>query len=148
MGPVLSLLVVEDSTKILLSLLAFLVISSIWAALIYWLLTAELRRNRWMTWPIAYGVVEKTETGFSGRATFPWDALIRYSYTVNGQHYSGSYRRRFCSSEEAREFLSGFLHGATVPVHFNPRRPRNSEVSHEDFDRLMNEAEVSPPQST
>jgi hypothetical protein len=98
-----------------------------------------------MSWPITYGKVEsgtleETRNYITLSSTPPCDAAIRYSYSVNDQHYCGCYRRTFCSEGEAREFLPQFPIGATVPVHFDPARPRNSQVRDEDLDRLISQS--------
>jgi hypothetical protein len=84
----------------------------------------SLRRAQ--NWPMAQAHVESgsvPQYDEDGRHSY-CRGEIAYSYSVNGEYYSGFHSRSFDKEEEAWAFV-GALKGRTILVHYNPG-------SHED----------------
>ena len=93
-------------------------------------------QSRAKDWPVTLATVEDTAgIGAMGRADPA--AVIRYSYSVEGQQYSGSYRCPFLSEDDVGMFLASFLRGTTFPVHYNPAAPQDSQPSEHDLHKLI-----------
>jgi hypothetical protein len=71
-------------------------------------------------------------------------AVIQYSYQVDGERYAGTYIREFDARRDAREFARG-VQGLAVEVHYNPKRPEASAVMDDQADRLASLKPAPPP---
>ena len=70
----------------------------------------SLRRAQ--AWPITQAHIESAKI-------LQIDGEIAYSYSVNGEYYSGSHKRQFGNEEEAFAFIDAFK-GKTVLVNYDP----------------------------
>ena len=88
------------------------------------------------TWPVVSGIVESTEikahktTTKQGRSSYrtstSYEPVVNYTYTVNGQPYTGkrlAYSGFQGSEFSAREKLEQYPQGGSVQVHYNPKKP-------------------------
>jgi hypothetical protein len=111
-----------------------------------------LERRQASSWPTAQGRVESVSvkpkkqflvsTTPRGRAP-AFTAELAYSYSVEGQYYSGHYERELGSEGEGWEFVRD-LQGKTVIVSYNPRNAAKSTVSEESVATLLNTRPPAP----
>ncbi|HYA25500.1 MAG TPA: DUF3592 domain-containing protein [Terriglobales bacterium] len=84
------------------------------------------------SWPSAQGTIQSTKVQ---RATdnniLPWDAMLTYSYTVNGEYYSGYYRMRARSERRAEEKIAGWKDRMVV-VRYSSDKPDMSVLLKSD----------------
>ena len=75
------------------------------------------------SWPSAQGTIMSAR---AQRATdnyiLPWVANLTYSYVVNGEYYSGSYRMRARNERRAEEKVAGWKDRMVV-VRYSPGKP-------------------------
>jgi Protein of unknown function (DUF3592) len=101
-------------------------------------------------WPVAPGeivsasIVEPAK--FLGLTINPaksrmFKARLTFNYVVAGQTYSGIYDREFGREDEATDFLR-YLPGATIEVHYDPRKPQAAQLSEASLERAM---QLRPP---
>lgn len=96
-----------------------------------------LQRRRALGWPTVQGRIESVDVREKrsflisstpkGR-TAAYVAELNYSYTIDGQYWSGQYVREFGGEDEAREFVRD-LQGNPVDVAHNPHDPKRSTLS-------------------
>ena len=123
------------------SLLLFVLVSLLF--LLGVLVEAIIRgrsQSKASAWPVTPGTVEDT-AGRASRGRADPAAVIHYSYSVEGQQYSGSYHRPFLSETDVGVFLARFLRGTKLRVHYNPLSPKDSQLSDQELDHLIVQAE-------
>jgi hypothetical protein len=88
-------------------------------------------------WPYAYGTVEHAEAKMigDGKAAY-WVGELAYSYTVDGEYYSGSHHLSAKGEDEAWEIVRGWKE-RRVTVHYLPARPSTSVLVMEEQDRPL-----------
>jgi len=110
------------------------------------------QRRQANAWPTLTGCIEAVAvkpkkqilipTAPGGRAA-AYMAELAYSYTLEGNCYLGQYRREFPSEEEGREFVRD-LHGKSVIVSYNARKPGKSLLSEEAVSTLLDSRPPTP----
>ena len=80
------------------------------------------RRRRTAAWPWAKISLDSGEIECVGDG---WELVVEYSYTVEGQRYSGTYESSFGSESEAAELLSS-LRELPPPARYQPGMPEVS----------------------
>ncbi|MCI0348889.1 MAG: hypothetical protein L0Z53_05630 [Acidobacteriales bacterium] len=87
------------------------------------------RRLRSNGWPIVQGRIH------SGQALCIeeiWSAELSYSYTVDGQYYSG-YHKQFCASErDADDYLLQSPRDSAIFIRHHPAKPDRSVMRRDD----------------
>lgn len=90
----------------------------------------ELRERAGQSWPIANGTVESAElTVVDGRMR----AEVRYSYSVDGEYYSGLFFRIPSTEKRGEKILLQFPKGSRVFVHVKPSDPEISVLDREEI---------------
>jgi Protein of unknown function (DUF3592) len=89
-------------------------------------------RRRAENWPAAQARIESSEINRgkwfrSSSSAAPSTASFAYTYEVGGTKYSGTYKKRFGTDEEADDFLRD-LQGKTLTAQYNPGEPSRSYV--------------------
>src|SRR6266850_4688845 len=83
-------------------------------------------QNRWhaaqenaaMSWPSAMGIIEASEVCERESKSNTWyEVELRYSYKVEGEYYSGRYKRKFDDEESADAFAKG-MQGSPITVRY------------------------------
>lgn len=83
---------------------------------------AWVRSRQAQSWPSSQGVVSGAAARASGERRFkPWIGELAYSYTVNGEYYSGFHQRRARTERRAEEFVSGWK-DRMVLVRYSPTK--------------------------
>lgn len=62
-------------------------------------------------------------------------AEIVYSYSHNGQYFSGTHEKQFLSYFEANRYATGFAKGTVIVVRVKPGHPKTSIVRDDDQDQ-------------
>ena len=95
------------------------------------------KAKRAENWPTMDGVITQSQISIQrsrdsddGRVSNLYGALVRYSYRVKGEEYSGD-RIAFVDvhtgdEERARDILARYPLGAAVRVFYNPADPQNA----------------------
>jgi hypothetical protein len=86
-------------------------------------------------WPISHGRVEFGMTSDEGG----WKSNLSYSYSVEGQFYSGVLPLKAKNESDADDQTHQW-HGQNVAVRYSPRNPSISVVRLEDQAPLMGES--------
>ncbi|MDT8068706.1 MAG: hypothetical protein ROO76_11140 [Terriglobia bacterium] len=86
-----------------------------------------LKKRRSESWPITSGRVETAYT--SGE--YGHVAELGYSYSSNGEYYSGLYQRKFSTESAAEKFLDS-VRNQSVMIRYQPDRPDNSILRERD----------------
>ena len=90
----------------------------------------NLRERKGQSWPVVEGTVESAQmAAVDGQAR----AEVIYSYSVNGEYYSGVFFRVTRSGRKGEEILAHFPKETRVLVHYDPRSP---EVSVLDLNEI------------
>jgi hypothetical protein len=72
------------------------------------------------SWPTAEGTVESVDVReVRTRSTHYFALEAAYSYSLNGEYYSGRFTRNFGSESEAWDYADS-LKGGRVPLRYNP----------------------------
>jgi len=99
----------------------------------------RIRRRIAESWPSVSAQIERTEIrppGWSiNRSRGPL-AELKYSYSVTGRYYSGTFAKNFATEEEAHEFLRD-LQGKSTFVRYDPDRPERSMLLPQDLETLL-----------
>lgn len=82
-------------------------------------------------------------SAISHRRGLPYTAELAYSYSLEGQHYAGTYQRDLPSEDEGQEFVRE-LQGKPVIVSCNPMKPARSLLL-ENAVRSLLETRPPPP---
>jgi len=53
-------------------------------------------------------------------------ATVRYSYSVQGQYYSGQLKREYMLFGRGEKWLANFPNGTSLVVRYNPAKPADS----------------------
>lgn len=110
------------------------------AAVAVYLIGRAMKRSQARTWPMEQGRVESTAVRLEGSSTQQaYYAEVRYSYTVQGQSYSGQLRRRFMRKGSADKWIAGYAQGRPLTVRYNSKNARHSML----FEREQAGAGVS-----
>jgi hypothetical protein len=118
---------------------------------VFWL-WPWLKRRRSRDWPVAQGGIESTSVGpakLFGAGSFTRDksdrysAEIAYSYSVDGERYSGRYAQNFTDEDEAEEFVRD-LQGKPVAIRFNSRKPSKSALVEEELATIQQNRPPAP----
>jgi hypothetical protein len=99
-----------------------------------WLLRTE-RQQAAAGWPSIQANIDSVDVSSHRRDTHY--AKVEYSYGVDGQTYSGTYKRTFSFEKEAWSFISKVQLLPTVPVRYKPQNPATSCVRDEDMDQVV-----------
>ena len=101
-------------------------------AIVFWL-RQRIRLKHARSWPTESGRVESTaiqlkqsSTGPSGVTTSSYVASVNYSYTVQGEYYSGVLRNNFMLQGRAEAWTSKFTTGLPLQIRCNPANPKDS----------------------
>ena len=75
------------------------------------------------SWPSAQGTVWQAEARASEGRSYvrPWAGELTYSYTVNGEYYSGVHRMEAFTEKRAENRITGWR-GRMVMVRYSPSR--------------------------
>jgi len=111
------------------------------AFVVFWLLKrAKLRRSQ--SWPTEVGRVESTavvlKSGGGQPGAAAYYAELKYSYTVQGQTYSGWLSRRFILKGRAEKWIARYGNNDPLTVRYNPAKARDSVLL--DTDNLEAQA--------
>lgn len=101
-----------------------------------WLAAAVLGGMRWafnrwreghaQSWPVTKGTIEWTWVRQEGVRENQAVPEVCYSYSVNGEFFSGTY-------ETGEENFELFPKGTPIMIHYNPEKPSVSFVDREDM---------------
>lgn len=83
------------------------------------------------SWPSAQGTIMSAQVQSDGSPFQPWTANLTYSYTVNGEYYSGSHRLRARTRRRAEDKADGWK-GRMIVVRYSPSQPDLSTVLRSD----------------
>jgi hypothetical protein len=80
------------------------------------------------TWPMAVGQVESTSVRLESDVTQQsrYIAEIVYSYTLQGQKYSGRLRRSFMLHGRAHKWIGGYANGRVLSIRYDPANAKDS----------------------
>ncbi len=98
---------------------------------VFWVLRRmKLRRAR--TWPAQFGRLDSTAVRLysnGGQAAgSKFIAELKYSYSAQGQQYSGGLSRSFLLKARADRWIGNYAIGQRVMVRYNPAKPRDSVI--------------------
>ncbi len=96
---------------------------------VFWVLKRmKLRRAR--TWPALFGRMDSSAVRLHSNGAQPggsqFIAEIKYSYSVQGQKYSGSMRRSFLLKGKADRWIGNYAHGQPIMIRYNPDKHADS----------------------
>lgn len=100
-----------------------------------------LRRQQAESWPLADGRIEKAEARepkpsfWKPKQKGMWEGVLEYSYSMNGEDYSGIYKRSGTQAE-AVEFVRD-MQSQPVAVHVNPENQSKSTLAEADVEELL-----------
>jgi len=99
------------------------------AFVVFWLLKrAKLRRAH--HWPTEVGHVESTavvlKSGGGQPGAAAYYAELKYSYTVEGQTYSGGLSRRFILKGRADKWIAKYGNSDPLTIRYNPAKAKDS----------------------
>ena len=109
-----------------------------------------LKRKKSASWPTVTGRIESAEIPsqktflgltLSPRDRKPCPAELRYSYSVGGQQYSGSFKEYCPTLTAAQEFVRD-LNGRPITVHYDPQQASISTLLDASVQAVL---EVRPP---
>ena len=100
------------------------------AVLVDWAVRARRRRPR-PSWPSITGTVEYAKVGKIPTLLRRYAVLIRYTYYVGGERYSGLDGRRFRYLRDAEDAAIR-ARGATVQARYNPLDPDRCVLAWQD----------------
>ena len=93
----------------------------------------RVRLKHARSWPTEDGRVESTAIrlqqssgGKAGTTSSSYIATVTYSYTVQGQSYSGTLRRNFMLKGRAEKWTDKFTTGLPLKIRYNPSNPKDS----------------------
>jgi len=98
-------------------------------------LRSRLRKRAAVGWPMAQGKVLWATVSFQGGgdpASSRYVAQVRYTYVVQGEAYSGDYKRSFMWRDSADTWAGAFQTGRQLIVRYKPDNLRNSIVLEEE----------------
>ena len=113
--------------------------TSFWVVLVlislFTVIVRNMRERAGQSWPVVNGTVESAELAVTdGRVR----AEVRYSYSVDGEYYSGLFFRIPNSTKKGEKILAQFPKGLHVLVHHKPGAP---DVSVLDREEIKNRAQ-------
>jgi hypothetical protein len=92
----------------------------------------KLRKPSIRRWPLADGTLEFGESGTEQAVVLDiWFCELSYSYSVNGEFFSGQSRVRV-QNEEAADALIRDFKGKRVRIRYSPENPAKSVLLWED----------------
>ncbi len=99
------------------------------AFVVFWLLK-RAKRRRAQSWPTEVGHVESTavvlKSGGGQPGAAAYYAELKYSYTVEGQTYSGGLSRRFILKGRADKWIAQYGNSDPLTVRYNPAKAKDS----------------------
>lgn len=93
-------------------------------------------------WPIAQGQLQKLDVKDTGSSGFSgnYEALLQYTYTVDGREYAGTRLRvapkKFLTETSARLYVGEFVYAPKLKVHYNGARTEPADARR-DVGRLL-----------
>jgi hypothetical protein len=81
------------------------------------------KRRQSKDWQLAQGRIYQSKATHDERF---WIAEVSYSYSVNGEYYSGEDKQRFATKRRAEEYARRFPREAVIFVRYNPGKPEVS----------------------
>jgi hypothetical protein len=112
----------EFITEMSRNVLGLMFLAAIPLVAIGYAIRDRLIRKRAESWSQAQARIESGAV--SGmRGTFY--ATLAYSYTANGEWYSGSLMKSFASPEKAQDFIDDNT-GKSIVIRYDPNRPETS----------------------
>lgn len=98
-------------------------------------LRGRLRKRAARGWPAAQGKVMWTTVSFQGGgdpASSRYVAHVRYTYVIQGEAYSGDYKRSFMRRDPADVWAGSYPAGRQLLVRYKPANLRDSLVLEEE----------------
>ncbi len=88
-----------------------------------------MRKRAALGWPVTQGkvlwtTVSFTNTGEPGSSRYV--AHVRYTYVVEGVHFSGDFRRPFLRRDSADDWAGDYQNGRSLVVRYKPGKPADS----------------------
>jgi hypothetical protein len=113
---------------------------------VFWVLKRmKLRRAR--AWPTLFGRMDSSAVRLHSNGAQPagskFVAEIKYSYSLQGQRYSGSVRRSFLIKGKADKWIGNYAHGQPLMIRYNPDKPKDSVLFEDEQDGLRSPAGTS-----
>lgn len=87
------------------------------------------RRIRSDGWPIVHGRLHASAIYAEQNL---WLAEVSYSYTVNGEYYSGYSKMHFANEDDAEAYANRFLKDMTLFIRHKPHKPEASLIRSDD----------------
>jgi uncharacterized protein DUF3592 len=87
------------------------------------------------SWPLAEGKIFMAKVG--SRQDFGWFVNLTYSYSAEGEYYSGNFQQDFLRKKTAEAYAERFPSGTQIPVRYRPGRPETSAVVPQDLHLLL-----------
>ena len=96
------------------------------------IVATSMRNQRAQDWPSARGTVVSCDVKtYHGRFSDYAVGVLGYSYTVNGEYYSGYFRRQFSDEQAAWSFVDSRRDLAVI-VRYKANDPQRSVLRDED----------------
>jgi hypothetical protein len=87
------------------------------------------KRLRSNGWPVVHGRVHSSSIYPDDQL---WLAEVSYSYSVDGEYYSGYSRAHFANEDDAEKYANEFPANATLFIRHKPHRPEVSLLRRDD----------------
>ena len=87
------------------------------------------KRRRSTDWSLVQGRVHEAQATWERRF---WVVRLSYSYSANGEYYSGEDKQRFATERRANEYMERFPSNATIFVRYNPNDPEVSVMRRDE----------------
>ncbi len=82
------------------------------------------------SWPLADGTIFQSEVIHREEGCY---AQLIYSYSAEGEYFSGTYEKPFLRTKRAHAFAERFPSGTRIPIHYKPAKPELSAVVFADL---------------
>jgi hypothetical protein len=84
-------------------------------------------KDRTSNWPIVKGRIYASDVLTTSEVN-EYSALVSYSYSVEGEYWSGELKTRFRMLSAAAAYVSRYPKDGPVPVRYNPQNPGESTI--------------------